>query len=85
VPSILKDLGISSIRLITNNPNKVQRLTSLGLQVDGTIPIVVSEATPYNRHYLETKQERMAHTNFGEMLARSPESFSTTSQNDETR
>jgi GTP cyclohydrolase II len=56
VPSILKDLGISSIRLITNNPRKVQRLTSLGVKVDGTIPMVVPKATPYNRRYLETKQ-----------------------------
>jgi len=71
VPSILRDLNISSIQLITNNPRKVNRLTSLGVRVESTIPMVVEQATRYNRRYLETKQERMAHENFGEMLARS--------------
>jgi GTP cyclohydrolase II len=72
VPSILSDLRIQSIRLITNN----QRLTALGVCVSGTIPMVVKEANPHNRRYLETKQERMQHSNFGDMLARSESSFS---------
>lgn len=75
VPSILSDLRIQSIQLITNNPRKVQRLTALGVCVSGTIPMVVKEANPHNRRYLETKQERMQHSNFGDMLARSESSF----------
>jgi len=75
VPSILRDLGIASIQLVTNNPRKVNRLTSLGVVVKGTIPMVVDKPTVYNRRYLETKQERMQHENFGDMLARSEESL----------
>lgn len=71
VPSILQDLRISSIQLITNNPRKVKRLTGLGIRICGTIPMVVKEANAHNRRYLETKQERMQHNNFGDMLARS--------------
>lgn len=74
VPSILKDLGIDSIRLMTNNPRKIERLTALGVDVAGTIPMVVPKATPFNRKYLETKVERMNHSNFGSMLSASPES-----------
>lgn len=75
VPSLLKDLGIDSIRLMTNNPRKIERLTALGVDVRGTIPMVVPEANPYNRKYLETKQNRMRHANFGDMLSSSPESI----------
>lgn len=74
VPSLLKDLGIDSIRLITNNPRKVERLTALGVDVDGTIPLVVPETNQYNRKYLEAKHNRMNHSNFGALLATSPES-----------
>jgi GTP cyclohydrolase II len=63
VPSILADLNVASIRLITNNPRKVDRLESLGVNIEGTIPIVVPEANTYNRRYLETKQTRMSHDN----------------------
>jgi len=75
VPSILKDMGIDSIRLITNNPMKVERLTSLGVDCEGTIPIIVPKANPYNRKYLETKKNRMRHSNFGSMLQASPGSI----------
>ena len=75
VPSLLADMGIDSIRLMTNNPRKVERLTALGINVLGTIPMVVPEANPYNRKYLETKKERMRHTNFGSMLSTSPSSI----------
>ncbi len=75
VPSLLKDLGIDSIRLMTNNPRKIERLTALGVDVAGTIPMVVPKANPYNRKYLETKKDRMNHTNFGSMLSSSPGSI----------
>ena len=71
VPSILDDMGIDSIRLMSNNPRKVERLIALNVEVAGTIPIV-ADANPYNRKYLETKRERMRHENFGSMLSASP-------------
>eukprot|EP00554_Chaetoceros_debilis_P004885 CAMPEP_0194086528 /NCGR_PEP_ID=MMETSP0149-20130528/21445_1 /TAXON_ID=122233 /ORGANISM="Chaetoceros debilis, Strain MM31A-1" /LENGTH=262 /DNA_ID=CAMNT_0038769633 /DNA_START=123 /DNA_END=911 /DNA_ORIENTATION=+ len=40
VPSILKDLGIDSVKLMTNNPLKIQKVTALGVQVDGTMPMI---------------------------------------------
>jgi 3,4-dihydroxy 2-butanone 4-phosphate synthase/GTP cyclohydrolase II len=69
VPSILEDMGIDSIKLMTNNPRKIDRLTALGLKIDDTIPMVVPTSNPFNRKYLQTKQDRMSHTNFGEMLS----------------
>lgn len=73
VPSILQDMKIASIQLITNNPRKVNRLTSLGVNVKGTIPMVVDSPTLYNRRYLQTKQERMNHQNFGDLLRNNSE------------
>lgn len=69
VPSILEDLEIGSIRLITNNPRKIDRLTALGINVASTIPMVVAKPNDYNRKYLQTKQDRMNHKNFGDMLS----------------
>jgi 3,4-dihydroxy 2-butanone 4-phosphate synthase/GTP cyclohydrolase II len=69
VPSILSDMGIDSIRLITNNPRKINKLKSLGVNVVDTIPMVVKNANEYNRKYLKTKKDRMNHKNFGEMLS----------------
>lgn len=75
VPSLLKDMGIESIRLMTNNPRKLERLRALGVDVAGTIPVVVPKANPYNKKYLETKMDRMNHANFGSMLSSSPGSM----------
>lgn len=69
VPSILADLGIGSIKLITNNPRKIDRLNRLGVDVTETIPMVVKQANSHNRKYLQTKKDRMNHMNFGEMLS----------------
>lgn len=71
VPAILNDMKISSIHLLTNNPRKVDRLEALGIKVRRTLPMVIKRANPYNRRYLETKQTRMNHTNFGAMLSES--------------
>jgi GTP cyclohydrolase II len=57
---MLEFLGVKSVRLMTNNPEKVKALRSLGVHVVGTIPVVV----PPNAHshsYLEAKRVRMAH------------------------
>lgn len=74
VPSILKDLGIDSIRLMTNNPRKIRRLEALGVDVSGTIPMVVPTTNKHNRKYLQTKIDRMNHANFGDLLTSSPDS-----------
>jgi 3,4-dihydroxy 2-butanone 4-phosphate synthase/GTP cyclohydrolase II len=58
---ILADLGLSSIRILTNNPKKIKGLEGYGLSVSAQIPI---EPAPnaYNADYLRTKAERMGHT-----------------------
>jgi len=72
VPPILEDMGIESIRLMTNNPRKIDRLAVLGINVPDTIPMVVKSSNEFNRKYLQTKQDRMNHRNFGEMLSLDP-------------
>ena len=54
---------------MTNNPRKISRLKGLGIEVEDTIPMVVERSNPHNRKYLQTKQDRMNHKNFGEMLS----------------
>ena len=57
---ILADLGLHNIRLLTNNPKKVIGLESYGIQIVETVPLI-APATPYNTHYLETKQKKLGH------------------------
>lgn len=57
---ILKDLGHTDIRLMTNNPLKVDALRDLGITVTEQVAHVVS-ASKFNQRYLNTKRERMAH------------------------
>jgi 3,4-dihydroxy 2-butanone 4-phosphate synthase/GTP cyclohydrolase II len=57
---ILHDLKISSVRLLTNNPDKIEQLTNYGVGVVGREPLWVGE-TPENTTYLHTKTERMGH------------------------
>lgn len=57
--AILTDLGIEKLRLLTNNPTKVEALTALGLTVE-RMPLEVGR-TSTNRDYLETKRTRMGH------------------------
>jgi 3,4-dihydroxy 2-butanone 4-phosphate synthase/GTP cyclohydrolase II len=57
---ILVDLGLTSIRLLTNNPKKIVGLEGYGLRVSDQIPIE-HEATAHNRGYLRAKKERMGH------------------------
>ena len=57
---ILKDLGLSSIRILTNNPKKIIGLEGYGLSVSEQLPIQVI-ANPHNEGYLHTKRERMGH------------------------
>ncbi len=57
---ILRDLGVSKIRLITNNPVKRVGLEGYGLEIVENVPIEI-KPNPYNERYLHTKQERMGH------------------------
>lgn len=57
---ILRHLGVSSIRLITNNPAKLAKLQEYGIQVVERIPVQTT-LTPHNRAYLRTKQEKLGH------------------------
>ena len=57
---MLHSLKVRSIKLITNNPRKVEALTSLGIKVNGRIPLVIPP-NKYNKFYLETKARRSGH------------------------
>lgn len=57
---ILLDLGLSSIRLLTNNPRKIVGLEGYGLRITGREPIQMSP-TDHNREYLATKRSKMGH------------------------
>jgi 3,4-dihydroxy 2-butanone 4-phosphate synthase/GTP cyclohydrolase II len=57
---ILNDLKVSSVRLLTNNPDKIEQLTALGVDVTKREPLWVGE-NGYNRFYLETKAVKLGH------------------------
>lgn len=57
---ILKDLGAKTLRLLTNNPDKVYQLLDYGMEITERVPIQM-EATKYDSFYLKTKKMRMGH------------------------
>ncbi len=57
---MLEDLGIRKIRLLTNNPCKVKGLAGYGIEIVERVPIVIPP-NEHDRHYLETKRDKMAH------------------------
>jgi 3,4-dihydroxy 2-butanone 4-phosphate synthase / GTP cyclohydrolase II len=57
---ILLDLGLSSIRILTNNPKKIVGMDGYGLSVTEQIPLMVAP-NPHNTSYLRTKRDRMGH------------------------
>ena len=62
---ILRDLGVKSMRLLTNNPDKVYQLSGFGMKITERVPIQM-HATAYDLFYLRTKQKRMGHIlNYG--------------------
>jgi GTP cyclohydrolase II len=56
----LDDLGVSKIRLLTNNPSKVSELAKLGVEVVERIP-VIAKLNPYNKNYLNSKKLKFSH------------------------
>jgi len=60
VKDILSDLKVSSVKLLTNNPRKIERLRSAGIDVVERLPIVAATSL-YSSKYLQTKEERMGH------------------------
>lgn len=57
---ILLDLGVTSLRLMTNNPCKIAGLEGYGLKIAERVPIVI-EANVHDKKYLDTKKEKMGH------------------------
>jgi 3,4-dihydroxy 2-butanone 4-phosphate synthase / GTP cyclohydrolase II len=58
--SIMRELGLGKVRLISNNPVKRAGLEGYGIKIVETIPLVI-ESNPHNRFYLETKANKMGH------------------------
>jgi 3,4-dihydroxy 2-butanone 4-phosphate synthase / GTP cyclohydrolase II len=58
--SIMRELGLRKVRLISNNPVKRAGLEGYGIQIVETIPLII-ESNPHNKFYLETKANKMGH------------------------
>ena len=59
-PIMLNHLGIKQVKLITNNPLKIEALKAQGIDVVGRVPLTVGK-NQFNEDYLKTKRERMSH------------------------
>lgn len=60
VGHIFKDLGVKKLKLITNNPKKIDYVESLGIEIVERIP-AITQSNKYNEGYLQTKKEQMGH------------------------
>jgi 3,4-dihydroxy 2-butanone 4-phosphate synthase/GTP cyclohydrolase II len=59
---ILRDLGVRTMRLLTNNPRKFIGLEGYGLAVAETLPLEIAPSTEFSRRYLKTKKDKLGHT-----------------------
>ena len=59
---ILRDLGVRTMRLMTNNPRKFIGLEGYGLSVVESVPLEVTPATDFTRRYMKTKKDKLGHT-----------------------
>ena len=57
---IIRDLGLRQLRILTNNPKKVNRLEVYGMKIVEQLPIEIPP-TEHNRDYLRTKRDKMGH------------------------
>ena len=69
--SILRDLGISQMRLLTNNPRKRTGLAAYGLEVVDTVPIEIAP-NEHNQRYLTTKRDKLGHTILSQLRPTQP-------------
>jgi 3,4-dihydroxy 2-butanone 4-phosphate synthase/GTP cyclohydrolase II len=57
---VLRDLGVTRVQLLTNNPDKSESLADFGVSVEAQVPLT-PRPNPHNLHYLRTKRDRMGH------------------------
>lgn len=57
---LIWDLGIKTLRLLTNNPKKIEGLSDFGLSIVERVPIEIG-VTQYDEFYMKTKQNKMGH------------------------
>jgi 3,4-dihydroxy 2-butanone 4-phosphate synthase/GTP cyclohydrolase II len=57
---ILRHLGVSKLRLISNNPKKRVGLVGYGLEIVDNVPLKI-DSNPHNEKYLQTKRDKMGH------------------------
>ena len=57
---LLRTLGVQSVKLMTNNPDKLAQLAELGIEVTGRVPVVIA-SNPHSARYLKVKRDQMAH------------------------
>lgn len=60
VKTILEDLGVTDIRLITNNPSKISEIAAMGFSIVERVPLIIPQ-NKYNRRYFETKKHKFKH------------------------
>jgi GTP cyclohydrolase II len=60
VQPMFGQFGVTSLRLLTNNPLKIEAMENLGIHVAERVPLLVNRNT-FNQHYLDTKAAKMGH------------------------
>ncbi len=60
VAEVFSDFGLTKVRLLTNNPKKVEIVERTGIEIVERIPVII-EPNPHNEGYLKTKKEQMGH------------------------